>query len=180
VGGIERKRNVALTGFMLSGKTTVGREAASRTGLRLVDLDSIIEKRSRMTIDELFSSLGEEHFRELESEVLRDVSRKEDQLLVPGGGIVLRRDNRELLRESSFLIWLRIGIEEFERRMKRCPDMAGRPLLHSCAGRDDVLAVLEERKILYSDCDEIIDVDESLEEDVTVRVVRAIRRVRLS
>ncbi len=180
MGGIERKRNVALTGFMLSGKTTVGREAASRTGLTLVDLDSIIETRSRMTINEIFSSLGEEHFRELESEVLRDISRKENQLLVPGGGIVLRRDNVELLRESSFIIWLRIGIEEFERRMKRCQGAAERPLLHHCAGRDDVLAVLEERDSLYSDCDEIIDVDESPEEDVTVRVVRAICRARLS
>jgi shikimate kinase len=153
------KRNISIIGFMYSGKSTIGREVASRTGLDMVDFDLLIENRAEMTISEIFSRYGEDHFRDLETKILREVIVKENQLLVPGGGIVIREINRELLRQSAHVIWLRIGIDEVMKRLSRNDDVEKRPLVEETKGKESIAALLAGRERLYRECDAVVDVD---------------------
>ena len=171
------KENVSLVGFMYSGKSSVGREAALRTGLDLVDFDAVIEERLGMSIPEIFSRYGEEGFRDHETRLLRKVCRRRGQLLVPGGGILLAPGNAELLRRSAATIWLRIGIEEVMRRIARYGGAEGRPLLGSGREREDIGALLARREERYRECDVVIDVDGRELAEVVDLVVDAVRRL---
>lgn len=162
---------------MCSGKSSIGREAARRTGLDPVDFDAIIEDRLGMTVAQIFTRHGEKAFRDLETEILRRHCRKEGQLLVPGGGILIRSGNRRLLRESASLIWLRIGIDELLRRIGRMEDTAVRPLLPLNGGVEEIAALLAEREKYYEDCDIMIDVDGKEFAEVVDRVVESVHRL---
>ena len=168
----DRKRNVSLIGFMGSGKTAVGREVAKRSKLLLVDFDAEIEARSGMNIAGIFARHGERHFRDLESDLLLEVAGREDQLLVPGGGIVSRRKNRKILRDSSLVIWFRVGLDEIMRRTGKKGEQESRPLLSG--RRDEIAALLATRERYYRECDAVIDTDGKEIAEVTDEVMEAI------
>ena len=93
---------VAIVGYMGSGKTTVGRALAHALGREFVDLDRAVVKRAGRTIPQIFAESGEEHFRDLEHTILLDaLDGCPPSILACGGGVVLRPDNRELLRETA-------------------------------------------------------------------------------
>jgi len=173
----EKKRNVSLVGFMCSGKSTIGREVAARTGLDIVEFDLLIENREEMTISEIFSRYGENHFRDLETEILREVIAKENQLLVPGGGIVIREINRERLRQSAHVIWLRIGIDEVMKRLSRNDNVQKRPLGKETGGKESIAALLAGRERFYMECDAVVDVDGREIADVVDRVIDKIHNM---
>ncbi len=100
------------------GKTTVGRQLAKRLGLTFVDTDHEIETAANCSIRELFDRQGEEHFRDMESELLSSLLRRENLLIATGGGVVLRPENRLALREKSTPIYLRFTPEEIFRRLR--------------------------------------------------------------
>ena len=83
------KSNIALIGFMGTGKTAVGRVLADRLSMQFIELDAIIEQRAGKTIPEIFVQDGEIAFRELEIEATRDVAEKENTVVACGGGVVL-------------------------------------------------------------------------------------------
>jgi shikimate kinase len=168
--------NVCLVGFMGSGKTTVGREAARRCGLRLVELDRLVEARALMTIPEIFKRLGEAYFRDIESDILREVAAGDGQLLVSGGGVLIRKKNRECLRKNYYMIWLRIGVGELMRRLRTIKDEGRRPLLAGIEKREDLARLVAERERYYRDCDEVLDVDAKAPSVVIDRVVERIER----
>lgn len=92
---------VAFVGYMGSGKTTVGRALAGRLGRAFVDLDEEIERRSGTSIPDIFATSGEGRFRDLEHEALRDALEREEDLVVAcGGGVIVRPENRALLRKA--------------------------------------------------------------------------------
>ncbi|MCS7009070.1 MAG: shikimate kinase [Chthoniobacterales bacterium] len=98
--------NIVLIGFMGSGKTSVGRHLSALTGHRFLDTDQIIREKTKMEITEIFSTLGEEAFRKLETEVLNEIVGSCGIILATGGGIVLREQNRQLLHQIGIVIWL--------------------------------------------------------------------------
>lgn len=89
---------MTIVGYMGSGKTTVGRVLARTLGWELVDLDRAISKEAGCTVSEIFERSGEEHFRDLEHRALLSALDR-DRVVACGGGIVVRPDNREVLRE---------------------------------------------------------------------------------
>jgi shikimate kinase/3-dehydroquinate synthase len=100
-------RHLALAGFMGSGKTTLGREAADRLGRRFVDLDDEIERRAGAAIADLFATRGEAGFRELEEEIARDVLRDGEPAVVAlGGGAILSERTRADLAARAFTVLL--------------------------------------------------------------------------
>ncbi|GAF89388.1 unnamed protein product [marine sediment metagenome] len=118
------KRNIALTGFMGSGKSAVGKVLAGRLGRRFVELDDMIEETAGRTIPDIFRQDGEIAFRELEIEATRRVSKGADLVIACGGGIVLNMINIDRLRETSRIVYLtaspriilkRVSIEEGQR-----------------------------------------------------------------
>ncbi len=143
--------NVYLVGMPGSGKTAVGRELARRTGLRFVDLDAAIEAASGMGVHEIFAAQGEPGFRELEREALRRVSGGEASVVACGGGIVLDRENRRLLRNTGTVVWLVAPPERLRGRIRP----GTRPLLQE---DDDLDRLYAEREPLYRQvADRVID-----------------------
>jgi len=110
--------NIFLVGLMGAGKSTVGRILARRLGKRFVDTDHEIEKRNGVTIPVIFEIEGEDGFRRREQEVLADLAKEKDLVLSTGGGIVLKPENREVLRNHGFVVYLNARPELLAERTK--------------------------------------------------------------
>lgn len=129
-----------------SGKSTVGRQLSRRLGLPFFDSDHVIEQRLGCTIRDFFAREGESAFRDVEQQIIAELSAGEGCVLATGGGAVLRPANREALHRGTHVIYLRSTPEEVFRRVRHD---ANRPLLQV----DDPLARLRalhaERDPLY-------------------------------
>lgn len=132
------KTNIALIGFMGTGKTAVGKALAKKLDKKFVELDSLIEQKAGKPIPEIFQQDGEIAFRELEIEVAKEVSREKNLVIACGGGIVLNKINIDRLREESVIVNLTASPDVLLRRTRR----AGRkrPLLNTL---DKTLAIQE-------------------------------------
>lgn len=95
-------RNLIFVGLPGSGKSTVGRLCARALNLPFVDADKFLEQREGRSVADIFASSGEGYFRDLESRVLAELCRREGIVLATGGGAVLRRENRRLLRDGAW------------------------------------------------------------------------------
>jgi shikimate kinase len=139
-------RRIVLTGFMGSGKSTVGPLLAARLGWRFVDVDDVIEAEAGAKIAELFTKHGEAAFREREHEAITRLAEGEHLVLALGGGAIETEENRTLLLESAgtLLVHLEVGLET---TLKRCEGTEGtRPIL---ADRTNLAARYERRLPLY-------------------------------
>ncbi|MFN3327717.1 MAG: shikimate kinase, partial [Fervidobacterium pennivorans] len=122
-----KKKIIYLVGMPGSGKSTVGEVFASALGFDLVDIDKLIEKRVGMSINDIFSKYSEAYFRKVESEILSEVSKFERVIVSTGGGVVLREENRGILKQGH-VVWLWSDIRECAKRVFR---KNNRPLLSS-------------------------------------------------
>ena len=139
---------IALVGFMGVGKTTAGRELAYMLNYRFVDMDIEIEKREGMKIAEIFSTKGEEYFRQIESDLLLEYADEVDVILSCGGGTVKQAQNRDVLRSNFVTLWLCATAEYCIDGL----DVSNRPLLQ-CDNKLEVASqMLQERIPLYADC----------------------------
>ncbi|MDW3218844.1 MAG: shikimate kinase [Acidimicrobiales bacterium] len=136
-------RSVVLVGPMGSGKSSVGRALARRLRLRHVDTDDLVERRSGLSIQEIFDTRGEAAFRELETAELR-TALEAHAVVSTGGGIVVTEENRRLLVEApAFVVWLDGSIDALVKRVGRG---RGRPLLG-----DDIRATLQDKVAARAD-----------------------------
>ena len=121
------KRNIILTGYMGSGKSTVGKELSALTGLSLKDSDAEIEKTEGMSINDIFKIKGEEYFRELETSYLEKLlANGFNGILSCGGGMPVKEENRALLNRLGLVIYLKADADTV---MKRLKSDNSRPLL---------------------------------------------------
>ncbi|MSU56467.1 MAG: shikimate kinase [Candidatus Taylorbacteria bacterium] len=116
-------RHIIFIGFKSAGKTVIGRRLAERLGRKFVDLDTEIEKREEMTARDIVLKEGEVYFRNIESEVLREiVKNNENNILALGGGAAMVKENQEMIKEHTVILVTAPKEVLFERIMKR-----GRP-----------------------------------------------------
>lgn len=114
--------NVVLVGFRGSGKTSVGRVLAERLKREFVDCDEFIEKRTQLTIREIFERHGESHFRTLESEAITELAKLDGKVIATGGGAVLKYQNMQVFkRAGSRIYFLEIGAETASSRIQGDP-----------------------------------------------------------
>lgn len=143
---------IFLTGFMGSGKTTIGEKLAGELQYPLVDTDQFIEQREGTTIKELFKEYGEAYFRELETKALMNLT-GDNLVVTTGGGMVIKSENRKLMKEKGTVFFLDCSLDEI---LKRTAGDMTRPLLNE-RPRHEVEQLLNERLPYYREADYIID-----------------------
>ncbi len=99
------KTNIALIGFMGTGKTAVGRVLAKKLGRKFIEMDGLIEQKAGKSIPEIFQQDGEIAFRELEIEVTKEVAGQQNAVIACGGGVVLNQINIDRLREGGSAVY---------------------------------------------------------------------------
>ena len=153
-----RGSNIVLIGFMGSGKTTTGLKLSYKLHMPVEDTDRLIEKKQGRSISEIFAQDGEEAFRRMETELLRDiVGRKYGRILSVGGGMPVREENRALLKQCGKVFYLRAKAETIYDRIK---EDTTRPLLQCADPLSKIQELLAERAEAYEKCaDVILDVD---------------------
>lgn len=169
-------RNVALIGFMGTGKTSTGKLLATKLGYRLVDTDQLIEEKYKMTISNMFADKGEEYFRNCETETVRDISKKKNLVIATGGGIVKRRENIDILRAAGKIVCLTASVDEILKRTQRRGD---RPVLDKadCGDRRKAIEnLLNERQALYDEADIFIDTTNRSPLEVADEIVCILKR----
>ncbi len=139
---------IVLIGFMGAGKTTIGKLLAEKTQLDHIDFDDLIVAEIGMTIQEYFDLHGEQAFREIETKVLVDTLER-PQIISTGGGIVLKEQNRQLLKQMSRVVYLKTDADELITRLKADTESI-RPLVVS-KSPDEIIAVYRPRIPLYEE-----------------------------
>lgn len=118
--------NIVLVGYMGSGKTSVGKELAKSRGMKFIDLDAYIVEREGRSINDIFTYESEEYFRNVESEVIKEMSTISNTVISTGGGAVLRKENRDNLSKIGHVVYLKADPETILNRVK---NDHSRPLL---------------------------------------------------
>ena len=147
------KNNLFLTGFMGSGKSSCGKALASLLQVDLLDTDQEIEKKEKRSIAEIFKENGEEYFRNIETEILYEITAcsktKRRQVISSGGGIVLKEQNRKYISNNFLPIWLYTGVDETIRRLQN-GDENSRPLLPSKIPLKEIEKLFTDRIPFYA------------------------------
>ena len=133
------KRSIVLTGMPGSGKTTLGKILAERLGRQFTDTDGEIIKRAGLSIAEIFRRYGEKRFRDMETEVIREISGRGEQIVATGGGAILRRENIDTLKQNGTVVFL-------DRAPETIVPMEDRPLADDLS---KVRRLYEERYPVY-------------------------------
>jgi shikimate kinase len=160
--------HLILVGLPGVGKSTIGRAAARQLGRPFLDFDQEIERRSGMSIREIFRLKGEDHFRGQEFELTKELSATGGMVLSPGGGWITQQSSVELLRSAGRIIYLRASPEAVAKRLRR---VETRPLL---AGRDPVVALRElyaKRQALYETADIVLDTERLARQQLIEKLV---------
>jgi shikimate kinase len=149
--------NIYLIGMMGSGKTTVGKLLAEELNYRFLDTDVLIESIVKKTINDIFKEDGEAKFRELESQILAEVSSYTKTVVSTGGGIVLKPINWSYLHHG-LIIWLNAPVELLVNRLQEDDT---RPLLQEKDLNSKLATLLQQRISLYQQADLHISIQES-------------------
>lgn len=151
------QENIALIGFMGTGKTTVSRALSMITGLKEIDVDAFIVKKAGMSISEIFENYGEEYFRTLETEALCEIVNGKGQIISCGGGAVLKDENVELLKKNGRIVLLTASPETIFDRVK---DHTHRPILNNDMSLEHVKSLMSKREPRYQSIADIkVNVD---------------------
>ena len=147
-------KNIVIVGFMGTGKTTIATQVANRLRMKYVSTDSLIEKREKRTINEIFTDSGEEYFRDVESDVVREVSAQSGLVIDAGGGAVLREENIANLKSGGVVICL---VADAEVILSRTKKYKHRPLLNVEDPKRKIRDLLAKRESFYAKADHSVD-----------------------
>ncbi len=157
--------NVILIGFMGCGKSTIGKRLSYVLRKPFLDTDRMIEKKEDMTISELFDRKGEEYFRDMETACIKELMEESGEYVIAvGGGIVLREENRRLLKKLGKVIYLRADADTIYERLKKDNT---RPLLQGDNPREKIRTMMAQRWDIYEEASQfVVDVDGKEFEDI--------------
>jgi shikimate kinase len=160
--------NVYLIGPMGSGKTTIGQRVAKRLGLEFFDCDHELEAQTGASVSLIFDVEGEAGFRERETRMLDQLTRRKGVLVATGGGVVLRKKNREMLRRSGLVVYLSTSVAQQLRRLNR--DRT-RPLLQTSDRKERLAQLAAQRNPLYEEVADIVFPSQSRSLDTTAKAL---------
>lgn len=165
-------KSIILTGFMGTGKTAIGKELASILDMRLIDVDTEIEKSEKMSINEIFQKFGESRFRDIETEMVKGVSKNKNVIISTGGGVVLKQENMDVLRENGVIICLTASPETI---LERTANNSDRPLLHAENPLGKINELLNFRKPFYEKADILINTENKTPLQIAEEIIEKIK-----
>ncbi len=139
--------NIVLIGYRGTGKSSAGKILAERLGRKLVSTDAEIVSRARLSIPEIVKQSGWDHFRDLESQVCRDLAEQDGLIIDTGGGAILRQENVDALKRNGLLFWLTAEVPTITKRIggdSQRPSLTG-----TKSFTEEVEEVLRERRPKY-------------------------------
>ncbi|WP_078379736.1 shikimate kinase [Sutcliffiella halmapala] len=163
-------KSIYLTGFMGAGKTSIGKALGEKMSLPIYDTDSYIEKNEGCSIKEIFDSRGEEKFRFLEEQTLRELPIT-NSIIMTGGGIISRQSNIEWMKVKGVMLFLYCDINTI---MKRLENDVTRPLVHK-KSIEEINMIYSKRLPLYHQAHLTIDISDDTLQEATEKVYQAIK-----
>jgi len=151
-----QKQNIVLTGFMGTGKTTVGRLLAEKLGYEFVDTDIVIEARNGRSITTIFSEQGEAAFRQMERELAQELGQKEGLIISTGGRMMIDPENVQALGENGRILCLVAAPENILLRVQNDEKGMKRPLLQGSNPLERIIELLQERWEQYQQFPQIM------------------------
>jgi len=154
---MNKSQRIFLVGPMGAGKTTIGRMVAKDMGFDFADSDHEIEERTGVDINTIFDYEGEAGFRQREYEMLQQLSQLDQHVIATGGGAILSDENRDLMQNTGFVVYLKVSIRQAIYRTRKDTK---RPILKNGNPHDIFTKLAEERSPLYesiADC--MVDTD---------------------
>ena len=143
-------KNLTLTGMMGVGKSTIGKNLAKKLKYNFVDIDRLIEKRERTSINLIFKNKSENYFRKIESEITLQELKKNSSVISLGGGAFLDKSIRASAKKTSITFWLDVNEDELIKRLSKSKK---RPLLYKKNMSDTIKKIYLDRKKIYSEAD---------------------------
>jgi len=160
-------KNIYISGFMGTGKSSIGRLLSNKLDRGFIDTDHQIEQSSEMSIDEIFTKLGEPFFRDIEKEVIQELGNQKKLVISLGGGAILNEENQKIFSEGA-LVFLDTPLTIIKERLSRT---SHRPL----AKRDDEIdALYEERIATYRQAPYIIDCQSHSPDEICQMIIKKV------
>ena len=175
-------RRIYLTGFMGSGKSTIGPILANVLGYDFVDLDEAVAERAGKPVSRIFAEDGEAAFRALETTMLRETGARDGVVVALGGGALTVEDNLQWALANGAVVYLKVSLDALIRRLRR--GRIARPLLLDEAGRrlstadlrEKVKALMDRRKPFYERAHVVVEITNQRVGVTVDEVVRAVSR----
>lgn len=170
--------HITLVGFMGSGKTTIGKALSKMLAMDQIDVDRVIEDRTKMKISEIFEKFGEPYFREIESKTVQEMSQHKNVIIFcSGGGTILNEGNVECLKRNGVVIWLKASPNVIFNRISTDDS---RPLLKDGMSVDRIETLLDPRQALYEAAADIsVLTDHKTVEEICLEIVDQLMHLEL-
>ena len=176
------ERRIYLTGFMGSGKSTIGPILANVLGYDFVDLDAAVEERAAKPVSRIFAEEGQAAFRALEATMLREAGARDKVVVALGGGALTVEDNLQWALANGAVVYLKVSLDALIRRLHRgrlvrplLLDDTGRPL-STADLREKVKALMDRREPFYARAHIVVEIANQRVGITVDEVVRAVRR----
>ena len=164
------KSKIILIGMMGSGKSTIAQKLAHRLGFSLFECDEIFEKKFKIKIKDYFKQFGEENFRKEEENILKDLIKKDNFIISTGGGVVLNKNNRNLIFNDEILsIYLKSSVGAIFDRIK---NNKNRPLLNDEKPKKEIEKILNQREDLYKQAKLTIENENETIDEVVEKIIK--------
>lgn len=164
------KKNIVLIGMSGCGKTTIGKMLSKELSMDFLDTDELVEKEDGRKIKDIFKEDGEGYFRQLESESAKKASKCRNTVISTGGGMILKEENMNYLKENSVTVYLKRSIESIKQTM----DASNRPLLSD--GLKKLYDMEKQRAVLYEKYADFTAINEGTPSETLEKILNFIRK----
>ena len=168
-------RNIALCGFMGTGKSSVGRLVAETLHFAFLDTDTVIEARAGKAVSQIFEEQGEAAFRELEKRIVKELSLRDRTVIATGGGLVVDPENMASLQQHAYVVCLWAAPETIWSRVK---NQSHRPLLNEPDPLEKIKRMLAERAPFYKQANVLLSTELRSAREVAQQVLHQFRVAR--
>jgi len=159
---------------MGAGKTTIGNKLAESLNKQFFDSDHEIERKTGAAIPLIFELEGEQGFRKRESEIIEELTKKNDLILATGGGAIISKANRQLLKRTGFVIYLQAPLDQL---LKRTEKDRNRPLLQTANPRATLANLIEKREPFYKEvADLTFETDQKNLRDIVSEITKILKQ----